>query len=364
MTARPAAALAGRLGTAAAALFAFASCSTVNPYYDPAKPHHTPEGFRNLDPNAVAPAPLLTFLKWQRERMALDIPPPKADLSPIVPDLGYIQKNRSDFAVTWIGHATVLVQIGGLNIVTDPQFSERSFPVQWMGPKRWQPPGVRLPEMPHVDVVVVSHNHYDHLDLESVKALAAQPGGSPLFVVPLGNERWFADNGMTNVKALDWWQHVEVKGTKVHLVPVQHWSRRTLTDANVCLWGGYVLEGRNHGKLRRVFFGGDTGYSNQHFKDIGAKFGSIDLGLIPIGAYEPRWFMTPQHVNPDEAVKIHLDIRARRSLGVHWGTFLLTDEPLDQPLVDLPVARRKHGVADADFFVVRHGETRRLDSLP
>jgi L-ascorbate metabolism protein UlaG (beta-lactamase superfamily) len=352
-----------RLLAAIATVLAASSCSTPNLYYDANKPHHTPQGFRNTDANAVAPRPFGDFLRWQRERWSLDIPPPKVDLSPIVPDLGYIQKNRSDFAVTWVGHATVLVQIGGLNILTDPQFSERAFPVQWMGPKRWQPPALRLEELPHIDVVVVSHNHYDHLDYASVKALAAQAGGSPLFVVPLGNERWLAEQGISNARALDWWDVVEVKGTKVHLVPVQHWSRRTLTDANQCLWGGFVLEGSNKGRLRKVFFGGDTGYSSADFKAIGARFGSIDLGLIPIGAYAPRWFMGVQHVDPDEAVKIHQDIRARRSLGIHWGTFQLTDEPLDQAPVDLAAARQKHGLASSDFFTVKHGETRRLDSL-
>ena len=349
---------------ALATALAATSCSAPNRYYDPKKPHHTERGFRNTDPAAVAPRPFGEFLRWQRERWSLEIPPPKVDLSPNVPDLGYIQKNRGDFAVTWVGHATVLVQMGGLNILTDPQFSERAFPVQWAGPKRFQPPAVRIAELPHIDVVAISHNHYDHLDLGSVKALAAQPGGSPLFLVPLGNERLLADEGVTNVRALDWWDSVEVRGARVHLVPVQHWSRRTLTDANRCLWGGFVLEANSRGKLRRVFFGGDTGYSSADFKAIGAKFGAIDLGLIPIGAYAPRWFMQAQHVDPDEAVKIHQDIRARRSLGIHWGTFQLTDEPLDQALVDLAAARQKHGLSSGEFFTVRHGETRRFDALP
>jgi N-acyl-phosphatidylethanolamine-hydrolysing phospholipase D len=353
-----------RLLVAAVAVLAASSCSSPNPYYDPKKPHHTERGFRNTDTTAIAPRPFGEFLRWQRERWSLEIPPPKVDLSANVPDLGYIQKNRSDFAVTWVGHATVLVQIGGLNILTDPQFSERAFPVQWAGPKRHQPPALRLAELPRIDVVVVSHNHYDHLDLGSVKALNAQAGGPPLFVVPLGNERLLAEQGIINTKALDWWDSVEVKGVRVNLVPVQHWSRRTLTDANTCLWGGFVLEGQNKGRQRRVFFGGDTGYSSVDFQAIGAKFGPIDLGLIPIGAYAPRWFMAPQHVDPDEAVKIHKDIRARRSLGIHWGTFQLTDEPLDQALVDLAAARRKHALADGEFFTVKHGDTRRLDSLP
>ena len=331
-------------------------CVTLNTYYVQSKPHHRPDGFQNIDPAAWMPRPFGEFLRWQRERVGLTIAPPKMDLSPIVPDLGYIGKNRSEFAVTWIGHATALVQIGGLNVLTDPQFSERASPVQWVGPQRFQPPGVLLRELPHIDIVVISHNHYDHLDLDSVKALAAQAGGPPLFVVPLGVERWLADEGITNARALDWWDTLERNGVRVHLVPVQHWSGRGYTDRMRTLWGGYVIEGAG----RRTFFGGDTGYSAEAFKEIGARLGPIDLALIPIGGYEPRWFMAQQHVNPEEAVQIHLDLRARRSLGVHWGTFQLTDEPLDQAVSDLAAARHKAGITERQFFVLRHGETRRL----
>jgi L-ascorbate metabolism protein UlaG (beta-lactamase superfamily) len=147
----------------------------------------------------------------------------------------------------------------------------------------------------------------------------------------------------------------------VILTPVQHWSRRTLSDDNQSLWGGYVVEGKSNDVSRRVFFAGDTGYSAQHFRDIGAKLGPIDLALIPIGAYEPRWFMQTQHVNPEEAVQIHRDLRARFSLGIHWGTFQLTDEPLDAAVADLASARAKLGVRDDEFIVLRHGASKRLD---
>jgi L-ascorbate metabolism protein UlaG (beta-lactamase superfamily) len=335
-------------------------CATVNPYYDASKPHHRPEGFQNIDPNAWMPRPAGEFFRWQRARLALNIPGPTLDLSPIVPDLGFIRASTNHFAVTWIGHATALVQIGAANVLTDPHFSERASPVQWAGPRRWQPPALTLAELPRIDVVLISHNHYDHLDEGSVRALNAQPGGPPLFVVPLGIERWLEGVGITNAKALDWWDQIEIAGLKIHLTPVQHWSRRTFADTNTTLWGGFVIEGDSDGRRRRVFFSADTGYSATHFSEIGARLGPFDLALLPIGGYEPRWFMKAQHVNPEEAVQIHKDLRARRSLGIHWGTFQLTDEPLDQPVRDLAAARDKLGVPAQDFVTVRHGQTLNL----
>ena len=349
------------VASALVALVVLASCSHVNPYYDPSKPHHRPDGFQNIDPQAALPVPLSNFLRWKRESFFLEIPAPKMDLTPVRPDLALVRAPTNHFAVTWIGHATALVQIGNTRVLTDPQFSERAFFVQWMGPKRRQPPGVALADLPHIDIVVISHNHYDHLDEDSVRALNAQAGGPPLFVVPLGLERWFTGIGITNVRALDWWDHVDVAGATVTLTPVQHWSRRTLSDTNESLWGGYVVEGRSHDVTRRFFFAGDTGYSAQHFREIGARFGPIDLALLPIGAYEPRWFMRPQHVNPEEAVLIHRDLRAKLSVAVHWGTFQLTDEALDAPVTDLAAARTKLGVPDDAFIVLRHGASRQID---
>ncbi len=335
--------------------------SIVNPYYDPARPHHRPDGFQNIDPAASMPRPFGEFFRWQRDRAALDIPKPAIDLSAIVPDLGFIRGRTNHFSVTWIGHATTLVQLGHTNILTDPHFSERASPVQWLGPRRWQPPAIRLDELPRIDVVLISHNHYDHLDEDSVRALNAQPGGPPLFVVPLGIERWLEGVGITRARALDWWDSARAGEVTVTLTPVQHWSRRTLADTNAALWGGFVVEGESRGRRRRVFFSGDTGYSARHFTDIGERFPGIDLALLPIGAYEPRWFMRQQHVNPEEAVRIHRDLGARLSVGIHWGTFQLTDEPLDQPLADLAAAREKLREGSREFITLRHGETLRLD---
>ena len=325
----------------------------MNPHYDASKAHHTPQGFRNTAPTRTRSTG--DFLRWQRERRQLDIAAPKIDLSAVTPELSFIRNNRTDFAVTYIGHATALVQIGGTNVLTDPHFSERAFPVQFAGPRRWQQPGVALAELPHIDVVLVSHNHYDHLDTGSIVALHRQAGGPPLFLIPLGIDRWMQSVGVHNFRAMDWWQQHEVGALMVTMVPAQHWSRRTLSDRNQTLWGGFV--GQTDG--RSFYFAGDTGYGPD-FVEIGKRFGGIDLALIPIGAYEPRWFMSDQHVNPEEAIRIHQDIKARTSVGIHWGTFPLTDEPLDQPLSDLAIARSKVGIGEDEFLTLRHGQTLKL----
>jgi L-ascorbate metabolism protein UlaG (beta-lactamase superfamily) len=259
-------------------------------------------------------------------------------------------------SVTWVGHATVLVRMGGITVITDPQFSERASPLGFAGPKRVVPPAPPLHELPHIDAVVVSHNHYDHLDLDSVAALAAQAGGSPRFFVPLGLKEWFTRRGIEDVVELGWWEMRDFKGIEVHFVPVQHWSKRTLTDENRTLWGGWVLR---HPELS-FFFAGDTGYSRD-FADIGARFGGFDLAAIPIGAYEPRWFMKIMHLDPAEAVQVHKDVNARQSLAIHWGTFDgLTDESLYEPPVRLAEERRKAGLTEEQFLILKHGETRAL----
>ena len=331
-----------------------AGCSGANPYYDPSKPHHRPGGFSNnhLDNSTIGAG----FWRWQWDRLWNGTPEQHAERVPQVKaDAAYLKTNRTDATVTWIGHATSLWQAGGLNILTDPHFTERASPVDVAGPKRATPPALQIAELPHIDIVVVSHNHYDHLDRPSVLALNRQPGGPPLFVVPLGMERWMQDEGITNVKALDWWSSVEHGGARVTLVPVQHWSSRTPFDRHQSLWGGFVAEA---GGLK-FFHSGDTGYSAD-FVEIGRRFGGVDFAQIAVGCYEPRWFMKGQHVNEEEAVQIHLDIRSRFSVGIHWGTFRLCDEPVEQPMDRMPEARRKLGVAEADFPLFALGETRKL----
>jgi N-acyl-phosphatidylethanolamine-hydrolysing phospholipase D len=262
----------------------------------------------------------------------------------------------------------VLAQLGGLNVLTDPVFSERASPLPFAGPKRHLPPGVALADLPHIDVVLASHNHYDHLDAASVDALQRQPGGPPLFVVPLGVKAWLAGRGIANAVELDWWTSHTVSApagpVEVTLVPAQHWSGRGLADRMKTLWGGFAVFAPDC----HLFYAGDTAYSRD-FIDIQARFaerqsaangGGFDIALLPIGAYEPRWFMAPQHVDVEEAIRIHRDLRAKRSLGVHWGTFQLSDEALDDPPQALLEQRRLQALSDEEFFVLAIGETRQF----
>jgi len=318
-------------------------------HFDPAKPHRAAEGFRNNYPHREKRG----FWRWKWEQLR--------DGVPQRPDGGYrfetaTPELTTNPSVTWVGHATVLLRVGGLSLLTDPHFSQRASPISFLGPKRVVPPVPALDELPHIDAVVISHNHYDHLDQDSVAQLAAQTGGSPRFFVPLGLKDWFARRGVEDVVELDWWDKLDFKGLELHFVPAQHWSKRTLTDENQSLWGGWVIR---HPELS-FFFAGDSGYSSD-FADIRAKFGGFDLAAIPIGAYAPRWFMQIMHLDPAEAIRVHKDVNARRSLAIHWGTFEnLTDESLYEPPLRLAEERRKAGLADDDFFVLRHGETRVL----
>lgn len=321
---------------------------------------HTADGYQNN----YAPLPHESLLKWRWERLTHGLPKPPANgyHFPLdEPDVEWIQANRSVNTVTWIGHASALLQMNGVNILTDPIFSERASPFSFLGPKRKVPPGLTIADLPHIDIVLITHNHYDHLDSASVEALNRQSGGAPLFLVPLGVKQWMVDKGITHVRELDWGDETHDAGLDIWFVPAQHWSARSLTDRAETLWGGWVVktpEGAAH--PFSFFDAGDTAYSKD-FSNIGAKFGGFDLALIPIGAYAPRWFMHAQHADPAEAVQIFKDVRARKAVGIHWGTFELGDEPLDEPPRLLRQAARKAALPDDAFVVLRHGQMIRLE---
>ncbi len=307
------------------------------------------------------------LLRWQWQRRRDGLPPPPTVPTPTqAPDLAFIHRNarapRMTPAVTWVGHATMLVQAGALNVLTDPVFSKRVSPVKFAGPSRAYAPGVALAELPHIDVVVISHNHYDHLDRSSILALSRQPGGAPLYLSPLGLKRWLNKLGIDNAVELGWWQQHAHAGVEFHCTPAQHWSGRSLSDRNKTLWCAWAVLGAD----LHWFFTGDTGYSAD-FADTRRHFaarqtlengGGFDIALVAVGACLPRWFMHLQHVDLQEAVQLHLDLGAKRSVGVHWGTFSLSDEPLDQPIHELAAARRAKGVSEEDFFIVPIGATR------
>lgn len=347
-----------RILLALAAALALAACGASNPHYDPAKAHHTAAGFRNL---ADGDKPTFgKLLRWRWQRLWQEPAPQDAARVPrLALDPAALRRPEAGWRVSWIGHATVLVQIDAVNVITDPIFSERASPVTWAGPQRATPPALPAAELPHIDAVLISHNHYDHLDEASILALARQAGGPPRFLVPLGLERWFAAHGIESVEALDWWQETTVSrdGTavRVELLPSQHWSRRGLFDTNETLWGSFALRGAGGS----AFFAGDTGYGPV-FKEIGKRAGPFDLALIPVGCYEPRWFMQGHHVNPADAVRLAQDIGARYSVGIHWGAFRMCDEPVEAPLEDLPRALQEAGAAAETFQLWAVGERRRI----
>jgi L-ascorbate metabolism protein UlaG (beta-lactamase superfamily) len=255
--------------------------------------------------------------------------------------------------------------MAGANLLLDPVFSRTASPFRYLGPRRHQPPGLTPAQLPHIDAVLLTHNHYDHLDRPSVRAVARQAGGAPRYYVPRGTEGWFARNlprtrgALPHIEALDWnastTMAVGQGSIALHFLPVQHWSNRTGFDRNASLWGSWALV---HDHFR-FWYSGDLGYSHEP-RRIGEEFGFFDAAAIAIGAYEPRWFMRSQHVNPDEAVQVMLDVGAKQAIGVHWGTFSLTDEPLDQPPRDLAQALEARGIPRERFVVLKHGETMRF----
>jgi N-acyl-phosphatidylethanolamine-hydrolysing phospholipase D len=313
---------------------------------------------------------LRDVMRWQWARYRAGLPrPPTVETPKVPPNLDLLMRNAvagsaMERTATWIGHATALIQADGLNILTDPVFSRRASPVSFLGPQRAHPPGIGIAALPMVDVVVISHNHYDHLDKKSIETLARQPGGSPLFIVPIGIKRWLERLRITRAVELNWWESYTHRGVQFHFTPAQHWSGRSLVDRNQTLWGSWAVLGAEC----HWFFSGDTGYSpdfvdiSKHFssRQTAQRGGGFDLALIAVGACEPRWFMQPQHVNPAEAVQIHLDLNAKRSVGIHWGTFQLSDEPLDHALSTIGAARAHLGVTPEAFALIPIGETLRL----
>jgi N-acyl-phosphatidylethanolamine-hydrolysing phospholipase D len=322
------------------------------------KEHHSGEGFRNAE-EGQAPG-VLDFLRWRWERLFQKSPPWDAYHFPLAAnDPAFLRANADKATLTWIGHATVLLQLQGTNILTDPHFSQRASPVQWAGPVRFVPPGVALEDLPTIDIVVISHDHYDSLDRDSILRLHSRPGGArTAFFAPLGLKKWFQDLGIANVYEMDWWDRRQEGALEIIAVPVKHWSKRSLFGRNRTLWTGWIIRSPGF----RFFFTGDSGYTGV-FQEIGRRFGPFDLAAIPIGAYEPRWFMRHHHISPEEAVRVHQDVRAKRSVAIHWGTFRLTDEPLDEPPKALDTALGEAGIPREDFRVLKHGETIVLDSV-
>ena len=301
------------------------------------------ERFKNTDEDAAGKS-FREFLKWsftnkKPELVAIDSSDEWKELTP----------TSIDYLV-WIGHATYLINKDGLTILTDPVFSKRASPFRFAGPKRLIPPAIPIDQLPNIDVITVSHNHYDHLDLRSLKKIyKANPNA--IFLVPKGDKKRLERRGIENVKEFLWWEDIEIKGSKFTFTPVQHWSARGIADRNKSLWGGWFM----NLKSEIIYHAGDTGYSSD-FIETKKRLGSPSLSLIPVGAYAPRWFMKTNHVNPPEAIQVAIDLESERNFGMHWGTFQLTDEEIMEPPELLNQALEERGLSEDFFKVLKPGQ--------
>ena len=300
-------------------------------------------------------------LKWSRERRSQQRAPdpPRNSFPTTASNITRPRAAADCYSASWIGHSTVLLQFGGKNILTDPMFSRRASPVQWVGPRRVTDPSMSSDALPPIDIVLLSHNHYDHLDRASVKQIArANPAATWISPLRLSNytRRW----GIKDVVELDWWGSAVVDGIRITATPARHFAARGLADRNKSLWCGFTIEGKG----RRAYFAGDTAY-HPAFGEIGDRCGPFDFVMIPIGAYDPRWFMKIVHVDPEEAVQIYRDLIAPHPnspnplmLAIHWGTFRLTDEPMDEPPRRVSARWRDVRLAADRLWIARFGETR------
>lgn len=259
--------------------------------------------------------------------------------------------SSNDAAVTLVNHSTFLIQLKGFNILTDPVWSKKVGVLNLIGPSRVRKPGINFEDLPPIDLVVISHNHYDHMDLPTLEKLNEK--FKPQFLVPLGNKDLLESIGIKTVTELDWWEKFDLRDLKITFTPTQHFSSRGLFDYNKALWGSYMFQ--FHGS--NIYFGGDSGYST-HYKEIYKRLGATDLAFLPIGAYEPNELFKTMHMNPEEAVMAHSDLHSKQSVGIHEGTFKVSAESINQPRVDLKKALIKLSIPEEKFIVLEEGQTK------
>lgn len=306
------------------------------------------DGERFVNPGGVKAKGIKEVLKWMLQRQR-----GKWDVNPATPGPRPLKFVKDGIRVTFVNHSTFLIQVDGLNILTDPIWSKRTSPFSWAGPKRMREPGIKFEDLPRIHVVLLSHNHYDHLDLTTMRML--QAAHHPKIVTPLGVKAFLDNEQIKGATDLDWWDEAPLsESVHVQAVPAQHFSGRGSLDRDATLWCGYLIE-TSFGK---IYFAGDTGYNESTFKEVGDRAGDIKVSIIPIGAYKPSWFMSPIHTNPDEALKIHLDVRSQLSIGSHFGTFPLADDAQDDPVNDLMIALEKHHLTSDNFVLLKEGEPR------
>ena len=333
-------------------ILTISSCATPKAKENNSPAHHTEIGFRNLYVDDKKKSFFDFFVmrlfgdtNWANHAdRANEVPLKKLNIKSI-------NSFSEGLKVSWLGHSTFLIQWKGVNILTDPIFGDRASPISFAGPLRYIPHVIDYSDLPAIDYVVISHNHYDHLDTVAVKLL----GNVPIYIVPLGLKAWFLRRGINRnqIKELDWWDSVSFNNAIFRALPSQHWSARSFFDRRETLWASWRI---NLGGTS-IWFAGDTGYNDIQFKEIGDKSGPVDLALIPIGGYLPRSFMRPYHVNPYEALKIHRDVRAKKSIGMHWGTFPMTAEGPGDPVEELQKQRKKLNITKEEFTSIAVGET-------
>ncbi len=315
------------------------------------KPHHLQNGF--INPEVKNHLGFWDFIQWQWNR-----PKQKNPEDYRFPLFTLSKKQLIDFpkpSITWIGHATFYIQTKNFSFLTDPHFSNRASPVSWAGPKRVVPPPIQIEDLPQLDFVLISHSHYDHLDFESIKRISTTFPQVRIYV-GLNLKKWFNRHFPNlNIIELDWWEKSSLNNAIITATPIQHWSKRSLWDTNKTLWCGYHVQIDE----LTLFFAGDTGYSKQ-FKKIAHRLAPIQVALLPIGAYSPRWFMKNHHINPEEALQIHKDLKTKHSIAMHWGTFILSDEPLDEPPEVLNTLLKNNETIS--FTVLSHGQSLHFNS--
>jgi N-acyl-phosphatidylethanolamine-hydrolysing phospholipase D len=314
--------------------------------------HHLADGFRNADPGWVRASAWVRVQHFvQRLGKTLRGEPRIAALPVMAADAAGLRKNGQQATVTWIGHSTLLVQIDGVNFLTDPHWGERSGPFGGLvGVGRYTPPGMAFEDLPPIHFVLISHDHYDHLDEPTVVRLARTH--DPRFIVPLGIKSWLADRGISNAIEMDWGESTTFMGLTIVCTPAQHFSGRTLNDQGRRLWASWAVLGS-----KRFYFGGDSGYFT-HFREIGDAYGPFDLAALAIGSYTPRNLTRPVHTSPEDALQAWLDLRAARFIGIHWGTFALAEEPYDEPPQRLRAEVERRGLDPEPIWVFKPGETR------
>ena len=310
-----------------------------------------PEGSPERDPNIK-----WSMSKWNKEKKKIKINIPSGHVIDKKEVLKNLEKYKDDDYVAWIGHATFLIKLGNTTIITDPLFSKNAGPLIF-GPKRYVDPAISLKEIPEVNLFLLTHNHYDHLDYRTIKKF---PYKKAKVLTPLKLSKYFTRNGFNNVQEMDWYDQTEVNDLKITLMPAVHWSKRTLTDTNKTLWGSFLIEYKN----KKIFFACDTGYGNI-YKDLGNKYGPIDLTFVNIGAYDfrPMFEKSIYHANPEEALNIGQDLKSKKVLGMHWGTAILSLEDPFEPPVRFKNATNKYGYHSDDAILFKIGEIQKLENL-